>query len=150
MRKMFVNAFPRALILSSLAFFSATTRAAQSVDFDGHAFVTNAAPVLKFERKTRPALTGIDYDFAEQTAHGVALLSRFPEFKLSDRRIHIDGPWYDSDAANLHFSRGIASIGAMPRYREKENAPTNLRKLSQFQKWSLMTDPVWYAAASRL
>lgn len=123
---------------------------AQLTDYDGHAFVTNSAPVLKFVRKVQPTLTGIDYDFAEQTAHGVALLSRFPEFKLSDRRIHIDGPWYDSDAANLHFTRGIASIGAMPRYREKENAPTNLRKLPQFQKWSLMTDPVWYAAAARL
>lgn len=125
-------------------------RAADQLDYDGHIFVTQSATVLKFERKTKPAPAGIDYEFSEQTAHGVALLSRFPAFKLSDRRIHVDGPWYDSDEANLHFTRGIASIGAMPRYREKENAPTNLRKLPQFQKWSLMTDPPWYAAAGRL
>jgi len=124
--------------------------AAELRDYDGHPFVTNPAPVLKFERKTQPSLTGIDYEFPEQTAHGVALLSRFPQFQLSDRRIHVDGPWYNSDAANLHFTRGIASIGAIPRYREKENAPTNLRKLPQVQKWSLMTDPMWYAAAARL
>jgi hypothetical protein len=123
---------------------------AATVDYDGDAFVTNPAPRLEFVRKAQPALTGIDYDFAEQTAHGVALLSRFPEFKLSDRRIHVDGPWYDTDSANLHFTRGISSIGAIPRYREKENAPTNLRKLPQTQKWMLMTDPVWYAAAARL
>src|SRR4051812_38006236 len=92
----------RTLVFATLA--STATHAAQLVDFDGHAFVTNPAPELRFERKTRPALTGIDYDFAEQTAHGVALLSRFPEFKLSDRHIHLDGPWYDSDAANLHFT----------------------------------------------
>jgi len=120
------------------------------VDYDGHAFVTSAAPALVFERKTKPSAYGIDYDFAEQTAHGVALLSRFPPFKLSDRRIHVDGPWYADEAANLHFTRGIATIGAIPRYREKEDAPTNLRKLRQFQKWSLMIDPVWYAAAARL
>src|SRR4051812_645398 len=89
--------------------------AAATVDYDGHVFVTNPAPTLKFVRKMRPTPTGVDYDFAEQTAHGVVLLSRFPEFKLSDRRIHVDGPWYDSDAANLHFTRGIASIGAIPR-----------------------------------
>jgi hypothetical protein len=124
--------------------------AAAPVDYDGHPFVTQAAPVLKFQRKTAPNLTGIDYWFPEQTAHGVALLSRFPAFKLSDRRIHVDGPWYDNEAANLHFTRGIATVGAIPRYREKDDAPTNLRKLPQFQKWSLMTDPVWYAAAGRL
>jgi hypothetical protein len=136
-----------------LVFPATTAVSAPSVglaDYDGHAFVTKPAPELRFERKTQPSPNGIDYEFAEQTAHGVALLSRFPEFKLSDRRIHVDGPWYDSNEANLHFSRGIASIGAIPRYREKENAPTNLRKLPQFQKWSLMTDPVWYAAAARL
>ena len=138
--------------MASAAFFTSTVavHTAPSVDYDGHPFVTTPAPKLEFQRKSKPTLTGIDYDFPEQTAHGVALLSRFPEFKLTDRRIHVDGPWYDSDEANLHFIRGIASIGAIPRYREKEDAPTNLRKLSQFQKWSLMTDPVWYAAAARL
>ena len=136
-----------AMLTISLAAVVAT--AAQSVDFDGHPFVTNPAPVLKFERKTRPAPAGIDYDFPEQTAHGVALLSRFPEFKLSDRRIHVDGPWYDSNEANLHFTRGIASIEAMPRYREKDNL-TNLRKLPPEQKWMLMTDPLWWGQAVRL
>ena len=124
--------------------------AASLTDYDGHPFVTNRAPVLRFERKTRPNLLGIDYDFPEQTAHGVALLSRFPEFRLSDRRIHVDGPWYDNDEANLHFTRGITTMGAIPRYREKEDAPTNLRRLPPSQKWMLMTDPVWYAAAARL
>src|SRR5262249_8923935 len=119
----------RLLLCLALPLAPSDLPAADGVDFDGHPFVTNPAPMLKFERKTQPALTGIDYDFAEQTAHGVALLSRFPEFKLSDRRLHVDGPWYDSAAANLHFTRGLASIGAIPRYREKENAPTNLRKL---------------------
>jgi len=73
---------------------------AAPVDYDGHPFVTQSAPVLKFQRKTAPNLTGIDYWFPEQTAHGAALLSRFPAFKLSDRRIHVDGPWYNDDAAN--------------------------------------------------
>jgi len=123
---------------------------ANNVDYDGHLFVTQSAPVLKFERRLAPKLEGIDYPFEEQTAHGVALLSRFPEFKLSDRRIHVDGPWYDSDEANLHFTRGITSIGAIPRYREKENTPTNLRKLPPEQKWSLMTDPQWWGQAVRL
>jgi hypothetical protein len=129
---------------------AAAAPAATLTDYDGHAFVTNPAPELRFERRSKPLPEGIDYDFAEQTAHGVALLSRFPVFKLSDRRIHVDGPWYDDEAVNLHFSRGISSIGAIPRYREKEGAPTNLRKLPPEQKWSLMTDPVWYAAAGRL
>ena len=102
--------------LAALTVFAATVHAAAPVDYDGHPFVTNPAPVLKFQRKLAPAVTGIDYDFAEQTAHGVALLSRFPEFKLSDRRIHVDGPWYDSDAANLHFTRGISlDPGRQPR-----------------------------------
>ncbi len=123
-----------------------------SVDYDGHAFVTNTAPGLRFERRNAPGRNGegIDYEFPEQTAHGVALLARFPAFKLSDRRIHVDGPWYDTAAANLHFTRGITSIGAIPRYREREDAPTNVRNLSQLQKWSLLTDPLWYAAAARL
>lgn len=142
--------FPGLLAMATISLAAVVATAAQAVDFDGHPFVTNSAPVLKFERKTKPAPAGIDYEFPEQTAHGVALLARFPAFTLSDRRIHVDGPWYDSDEANLHFTRGIASIGAMPRYREKEQAPTNLRKLLQFQKWSLITDPVWYAAAARL
>lgn len=123
---------------------------AAPLDYDGHPFVTNAAPVLQFERKTAPNLRGIDYPFAEQTAHGIALLSRFPEFKLSDRRIHVDGPWYDDEAANLHFTRGIATVGAIPRYREIDDAPTNVRRLHQFRKWSLMTDPMWWGHATRL
>ncbi len=116
-------------------------------DYDGHPFVTNGAPVLTFERKLKPRLNGIDYAFAEQTAHGVALLSRFPAFTLSDCRLHVDGPWYDSAEYNLHFTRGISSIGAIPRYREKDDAPTTVRKLPQVRKWSLMTDPMWWAHA---
>jgi len=136
------------ILTCTSAAFSAP--AAGRVDYDGHAFVTNAAPRLPFQRKVKPGPFGIDYDFAEQTAHGVALLARFPAFQLSDRRLHVDGPWYETAAANLHFTRGIASIGAIPRYREKEDAATNLRKNPPSQKWCLMTDPVWYAAAGRL
>jgi hypothetical protein len=120
------------------------------VDYDGHSFVTNPAPLLHFRVQDRPRLHGIDYHFPEQTAHGVALLARFPPFRLSDRRIHVDGPWYDNDAANLHFSRGITTIGAIPRYREQADAATNLRRQPQSRKWMLLTDPVWYAAAARL
>jgi hypothetical protein len=118
-------------------------------DYDGHPFVTQKAPVLAFEAKEFPNPNGIDYRFDEQTAHGVALLSRFPAFSLSDRRIHVDGPWYDSDQANLHFSRGIATIGAIPRYRESDSAPTNVRNLPAARKWSLMTDPMWWGHAAR-
>jgi hypothetical protein len=120
------------------------------LDYDGHPFVTQSAPVLEFERRQAPRLEGIDYPFDEQTAHGVALLSRFPAFILSDRRIHVDGPWYDTEEANLHFTRGITTVGAIPRYREKEKAPTNLRKLPAEQKWTLMTDPGWWGHALRL
>jgi len=134
-------------IVSVAAF---TIAPAANIDYDGHPFTTQSAPVLKFERRTAPKLRGIDYAFEEQTAHGVALLSRFPAFTLSDRRIHVDGPWYDSDEANLHFTRGITSIGAIPRYREKEDAPTNLRRIPPEQKWALMTDPQWYGQAVRL
>lgn len=141
----------RVFIISAITLLIATiAHAVPPEDYDGHVFVTVPAPQLTFQRKLAPNLRGIDYDFPEQTAHGVALLSRFPEFHLSDRRIHVDGPWYDSDAANLHFSRGIATVGAIPRYREKDDAPTNLSRLPQFKKWSLMTDPLWWAAAVRL
>lgn len=71
--------------------FVASALAAALFDYDGHPFVTNPAPVLQFQRKVAPTPTGIGYEFAEQTAHGVALLSRFPAFTLSDRRIHVDG-----------------------------------------------------------
>ena len=140
----------RLCFIAAALILTCASQAVAQVDFDGHPFITNPAPVLTFQRKATPNLRGIDYAFPEQTAHGVALLSRFPPFKLSDRRIHVDWPWYDSDAANLHFTRGIATVGAIPRYRERDDAPTNVRKLPQFQKWSLMTDPVWYAAAARL
>ena len=141
--------FLPAVVLVSLLPITAAI-AAPLADYHGHPFVTNPAPVLRFERKSSPNLTGIDYDLPEQTAHGVAWLARFPAFKLSDRRLHVDGPWYDTDAANLHFTRGIATVGAIPRYREHDDAPTNVRKLPPSQKWSLMIDPVWYAAAVRL
>lgn len=124
--------------------------AAPSADFQGRPFVTQAAPALVFERKTAPAPAGIDYPFDEQTARGAAVLSRFPPFKLSDRRIHIDGPWYSDPAANLHFTRGISSVGAMPRYREDEKSPANVRKLDPSQKWMLMIDPIWWSRATEL
>lgn len=142
-----------AIVSLQFQFLSALASGAElpaRVDYDGHPFVTAPAPTLRFERKSAPAPTGIDYDFPEQTAHGVALLSRFPAFTLSDRRLHVDGPWYDDPAANLHFTRGIASVGAIPRYREKDDAPTNLRQVSSSRKWSLMTDPMWWGHAIRL
>ena len=126
------------------------TAAIRTNDWDGHPFVTTPAPVLEFQRRRTPRPGGIDYMFPEQTAHGVALLARFPPFKLSDRRLHVDGPWYDDPAVNLHFTRGIASVGAIPRYREDDHAPTTVRRLPQFRKWSLMTDPMWWAHAARL
>lgn len=116
-------------------------------DFEGRAFVTQKAPVLKFERRLAPRPGGIDYKFAEQTARGVALFSRFPEFALSDRRIHVSGPWYDSFEANGHFTHGIASVEAMPNFRQ---GPSDIRKIPHTQKWLLMTDPFWWGHAQRL
>ena len=86
-------------------------------DHAGRPFVTQKAPVLKFQVRTAPLPDGIDYEFQEQTAHGVAWFARFPEFTLSDCRVHVDGPWYDDAAANGHFTHGITSVGAMPNFR---------------------------------
>jgi hypothetical protein len=104
--------------------------------------VTQSAPRLAFERRLAPRPKGIDYPFAEQTARGVALFARFPEFALSDRRIHVSGPWYDDPAANLHFSRGIATVEAIPNYR-LDGAPTSVRDLPPARKWQLLCDPVF-------
>lgn len=116
-------------------------------DYEGRAFVTGSAPELRFEARTSPQLRGIDYGFEEQTARGVALFGRFPEFKLSDRRIHVSGPWYDSESANGHFSHGITTIEAMPRFRQ---GPTDVRRLPYDRKWHLLTDPTWWGHANRL
>jgi len=122
---------------------------AAEVDYEGRPFVTQPAPVLTFERRTEPRLGGIDYPFAEQTARGVALFSRFPAFTLSDRRIHVSGPWYSDPTANLHFSRGITSIEAMPNFR-LEGAPTSVRAVPAANKWQLMCDPLFWSYAAQL
>ena len=123
-----------------------------TADYRGVAFVTTPAPVLKFERRSTPRLRGIDYDFPEQTAQGVALLSRFPNFTLSDRRIHLDGPWYDNDEANSHFLHGVTSMDSQPGYR-LASSPTNMQvKLSWDKKGSMVTDGggVYYHYAQSL
>ena len=48
---------PMMATLAALAVFAATMHAAAPVDYDGHPFVTNPAPVLKFQRKLAPATT---------------------------------------------------------------------------------------------
>ncbi len=116
-------------------------------DYQGRPFVTQAAPVLNFERQLAPHLRGIDYPFAEQTARGVALFSRFPTFSLGDRRIHLYGPWYDNDAANGHFNHGITSVVDMPRYRE---GPTNMLNIPYNKKTMLWGDNVFWDSALRL
>lgn len=121
----------------------------RGVDYAGTPFVTDPAPELTFRVQESPRRHGIDYPFPDQTARGVALLSRFPAFTLSDRRIHVDGPWYAEPDANAHFTRGIATVGAIPRYRESDDAPTNVRDLPPERKWSLMTDPMWWGHAVR-
>ncbi len=117
-------------------------------DFAGRPFITQPAPILKFAHHKAPQSNGIDCAFAEQTARGVALFGRFPEFKLSDRRIHLSGPWYDSAAANLQFSRGITSVEAMPNYR-LDDAKFSIRDILHTQKWFLMTDPLFRIYATR-
>ncbi len=116
-------------------------------DYTGHPFVTQKAPVLRFERRSVPRPGGLDYPFAEQTARTVALFSRFPEFRLDSARVHLGGPWYDSDEANGHFTHGVTSVMAMPRYRE---GPVSLAKQPYDRKWQLMTDPMWWGYAARL
>ena len=118
-----------------------TAGAQPTADYRGVPFVTQAAPVLKFERRSTPRLRGIDYDFAEQTAQGVALFSRFPAFTMSDRRIHVSGPWYDNAEANGHFTHGITAVEAMPNYRAGAD---DMRNIPNSHKWLLMTDPLWY------
>lgn len=118
-----------------------------TADYQGRPFVTQAAPILKFERRRAPRPFGIDYPFAEQTARGVTLFNRFPAFALSDRQIHLYGPWFDSEAANGHFTRGVTSVVAMPRYRE---GPTDIRNIPYNRKTMLWGDNVFWASALRL
>lgn len=119
------------------------------VDYAGRPLVVQSAPVLRFEERTAPRPGGVDYPFAEQTAQGAAVFSRFPPFALSDRRIHVSGPWYADASANLHFSRGITSIEAMPNFR-LDGAVTSVRDLPASRKWQLMGDPLFRIHAARL
>jgi hypothetical protein len=118
-----------------------------TADSAGCPFVTQKAPVLKFAKRAAPHPFGIDYPFQEQTARGAALFSRFPAFTLSDRRIHMSGPWYNSAAANGQFTHGITSIEDMPNFRQ---GPTDIRQISYEHKWQLMGDPLFWGYASRL
>jgi len=81
-----------------------TAGALPTQDWRGVPFVTTPVPVLKFERRSAPRPRGIDYEFQEQTAHCVALFSRFPAFTLSDRIVLVGGPWYNTAEANGHFT----------------------------------------------
>ena len=122
-----------------------------TADFAGRPFVTQKAPVLKFEKRTAPRLYGVDYPFAPQTARGVALFSRFPPFSLRDRRIHVSGPWYSDARANLHFSRGITTIEALPNFRLPGADPsTDVRLLPRGQKWQIIDDHVLWRHAGEL
>jgi hypothetical protein len=122
---------------------------APTADWEGRPFVTQAAPELRFEPRTKPLPYGIDYPFAEQTARGVCLLSRFPVFSLGDRHIHVSGPWYGDPWANVQFSHGITSIEAMPNFR-LEGAATSVRALVPEHKWQLMCDPLFWGYATQL
>lgn len=133
------------IALATLGLFCSAAFA--QTDYQGRPFVTQKAPVLKFEARNTPLLRGVDYAFAEQTARGVALFERFPQFSLRDRNIHLYGPWYNSDAANGHFTRGVTSVVAMPRYRE---GPTDIRSIPYTQKNMLWGDPVFWSSAARL
>ncbi|MGI8755084.1 MAG: hypothetical protein ACR2MB_04330 [Acidimicrobiales bacterium] len=122
-----------------------------TADFAERAFVMQKAPVLKFEKRMAPRLYGVDYPFAPQTARGVALFSRFPPFTLRDRRIHVSGPWYSDAHANLHFSRGITSIEALPNFRLPNADPsTDVRFLPRARKWQLINDPLLWRHAGEL
>ncbi len=119
------------------------------VDYRGVPWVTQPAPKLVFQPRKAPLPYGIDYPFAEQTAQGVALFRRFPEFHLRDRRIHLSGPWYDTWEWNQHFTRGVTSLDPMPNYR-LGTAATDARQLHRDRKWCLLTDPFWWGYAARL
>lgn len=117
------------------------------VDYAGRPVVTQMVPRLTFEAKRAPSSKGIDYPFAEQTAFGIARFERFPTFSLSDRRIHLSGPWYDSELANTQFPRGITSIEAIPANRV---GPTDIRKLPYSQKRQVISDQMLWDYAARL
>ncbi|HSV72319.1 MAG TPA: hypothetical protein VLH79_01000 [Chthonomonadales bacterium] len=118
-------------------------------DYAGRPFVTQRAPVLRFQRRRAPLPYGIDYPFPEQTARGVALLRRFPPFSLSDRRIFVGGPWYSTPEANLHFSRGITAIDAFPNFR-LDGSLTDVRDLPRERKLQMVYDPLAWETANRL
>jgi len=138
-----------ALLCGLLLVSAGAPAQAPSADYEGHPFVTSPAPVLEFVRQTEPRPYGIDYPFEPQPARGVALFSRFPEFGLRDRRIHVSGPWYGDPEANAHFTRGITTIEAMPNFR-LEGARTSVRALPAERKWQLMCDPLFWGYAATL
>lgn len=142
LRLIVISAFTSGLLALALAAAPATR---PTRDWQGRPFVTQPAPALTFERRTAPRPRGIDYEFKEQTARGVALFDRFPEFTLSDRRVHMSGPWYAE--GNGHFTRGITSVEAMPMYRQ---APNDIRKLPYERKAQLLGDRMFWAAAGKL
>jgi hypothetical protein len=118
-------------------------------DFLGNSFVTLPAPIIPFEVKARPYTFGIDYPFAEQTARGIVNFRRFPEFSLSDNKIHVSGPWYSDAYANAGFSRGITSITTFPNFRTA-GAPQSIIYLPRHQKNDMIGDPVFHEIARSL
>jgi len=116
-------------------------------DYAGRLVVTQMAPRLPADARRAPNLKGIDYPFAEQTAYGIAKFERFPAFSLSDRRIHLSGPWYDTEVANTHFTHGVTSIEAVPANRV---GPTDVRKLPYSQKRQVIPDMLIWEYATRL
>lgn len=116
-------------------------------DYLGTPFVTQKAPMLKFNVRTSPKPEGINYPFKEQTAHGVCLFNRFPPFTLSDRKVFISGPWYDTPSANGEFTHGITAIMALPNFRQ---GSTDVSHLPRTEKWELINDPLVWTCAAQL
>lgn len=116
-------------------------------DYRGVPFVTQKAPVLRFRESDSPKLEGINYPFQQQLAQGVCLFNRFPPFTLSDRKVFISGPWYDTSSANGEFTHGITAVMALPNFRQ---GPTDLSRLPRTDKWELINDPLVWSLAAQL
>lgn len=118
--------------------------AEEGVDYEGNPFVRSVAPLIPFEAKVIPYRHGVDYYFADQTAKGVALFKRFPEFYLADVKLHFMGPWYNNAGANAHFSRGVETMTAFPYFRQ---GPTNVLFLPAERKNTMFGDDLFWALA---
>ncbi|MVM34965.1 hypothetical protein GO755_33365 [Spirosoma sp. HMF4905] len=122
--------------------------AESGVDYEGNAFVRDSAPTIPFEAKVRPYLHGVDYYFPEQTAKGVTLYKRFPEFALADVKIHSMGPWFSDASANAQFSRGITTITTLPNFRN--GGPQDVKSLPANRKNTMLPDDVFWVLSGSL